>query len=90
MQPVQVKMARAALGLSASDLAKQAGISADAVERLEGGGAAEPEAAQGLSLFFASKGVELIDNDGVRAKAPETRAAVTVEDLTTGNDGGQG
>lgn len=90
MQSVQVKMARAALGLSVDDLAQRAGISADAVGRLEGGDAAEPEASQGLSLFFASHGIELIDSDGVRAKQPETRDAVAVEDLTTGNDGGQG
>lgn len=90
MQSVQVKMARAALGLSAQELAKQAGISAEAVDQIEGGDAAEPEATQGLSLFFASQGIELIDGDGVRAKTPETRDSVTVEDLTTGNDGGQG
>ena len=90
MQPVQVKMARAALGLSVEDLAKRAGIPAREVTALEDGGALAPEATQGLSLFFAASGIELIDGDGVRAKPRETAESVPVEELTTGNDGGEG
>ena len=90
MQPVQVKMARAALGLSVDDLARQAGVSSQALGVLERGGAADPEATQGLGLFFAANGIELIDADGVRAKSRETSDAVTVDKLTTDNDGGEG
>jgi transcriptional regulator with XRE-family HTH domain len=90
MQPVQVKMARAALGLSIDELAKQAGVSAPALAALEQGGGAEPQTTQGLSLYFAANGIELIDSDGVRAQARQAAEFVTVDQLTTGNDGGEG
>ncbi len=90
MQPVQVKMARAALGLSLEELAKHAGVSTPALAALEQGGGAEPETTQGLSLFFAANGIELIDSDGVRAQPREAAQFVTVDDLTTANDGGEG
>ena len=90
MQAVQVKMARAALGLSVEDLARLAGVSAPALASLESGGAAEPVVTQGLGLFFASNGIELIDSDGVRAKASQASDFVTVDKLTTENDGGEG
>lgn len=89
MQPVQVKMARAALGLSVDELAAQAGIAVDALDQLEAGDI-EPAVVQGLSLFFASHGIELIDGDGVRAKSAQAKDFVTVDQLTTGNDGGEG
>ena len=90
MQPVQIKMARAALGLSAEDLARAAGVSPGVVAQLEGGSSAEPEVMQSLNLFLASHGVELIDSDGVRAKQAQTKEFVTVDKLTTDNDGGEG
>ena len=90
MQPVQIKMARAALGLSAEDLARAAGVSPGAVAQLEGGSSAEPEVMQSLNLFLASHGVELIDSDGVRAKQGQSEEFVTVDKLTTDNDGGEG
>ena len=90
MQAVQVRMARAALKLSPEELAKEAHVSAAGVQALEDGGEAEGEIAQSLNLFFATHGIELIDGDGVRARRANTAAAVTVDQLTTGNDGGQG
>ena len=48
MQAIQVKMARAALGLSDEELAKRAGISADLLSELEAGGTADPTVTQGL------------------------------------------
>ena len=90
MQAIQVKMARAALGLSNEELAKRAGVSAEHLSGLEAGHAADPAVTQGLGLFFAANGIELIDSDGVRAKPRETADYVTVDNLTTGNDGGQG
>lgn len=90
MQAIQVKMARAALGLSDEELAKRAGISADLLSELEAGGAADPTVTQGLGLFFAANGIELIDSDGVRAKPRDAVDAVTVDKLTTENDGGEG
>lgn len=90
MQAVQVKMARAALGLSVDELAQHAGIPAEALGELERGGVGNPVATQGLGLFFAANGIELIDSDGVRAKAREGADFVTVDKLTTDNDGGEG
>ena len=90
MQAVQVKMARAALGLSVDDLAGRTAVSARDVQSLEDGTSVDPAVTQALGLFFASSGIELIDGDGVRATSPESARSVTVEDLTTGNDGGQG
>ena len=90
MQPVQIKMARAALGLGAEDLAAQAGVSAATIADLEKGSSAEPEALQALNLFLASRGIELIDGDGVRATAGQGQESISVDELTTGNDGGEG
>ena len=90
MQPVQVRMARAALGLSLDDLARQTGMSTEALAELERGVGGAPETTQGLSLFFASHGIELVDGDGVRATSGEAANSVTVDRLTTGNDGGEG
>lgn len=90
MQAVQVKMARAALDLSVEDLARYAGVAPSRLTEFEAGRSAEPSVTQGLGLFFAAHGIELIDSDGVRAKQRETADFVTVDQLTTGNDGGQG
>lgn len=90
MQPVQIKMARAALGLSVDDLARQAGVSPQDLGALESGSGFDPATTQGLGLFFAAHGIELIDADGVRAKPPESKESITVDKLTTDNDGGEG
>lgn len=90
MQPVQVRMARAALSLSVDDLAVKAGVPASDLRDLEEGKAPDPAVTQGLSLFFASSGIELIDSDAVRASSGDSAKAVAVDELTTGNDGGQG
>ena len=90
MQAVQVKMARAALGLSRDELATHAGVPTAALEALEDGGGGEAETMQGLSLFFAANGIELIDSDAVRAQPRGAARSVTVDRLTTDNDGGEG
>ena len=89
MQSVQMKMARAALDLSPADLAGQAGVDVNVVEALEQGSTGSEDAIQALHLFLSSHGIELIGDDGVRAKG-NGAAHVTVEELTTENDGGEG
>lgn len=88
MQPVQVKMARAALGLSVDDLAKAAGVDGPAIAALEGGREVKGDVASALNLFLSTHGIELIDGDGVRARAASARDYVPIGDVTTENDGG--
>ena len=88
MQPVQIKMARAALGLSPDDLAKQAGVDGAAVTALEGGREVEGDVLSALNLFLSTHGIELIEGDGVRARASSAGDFVPIGDVTTANDGG--
>ncbi len=87
---MQLKMARAALGLSADELAKAAGVDQGAIDSIERGQSIEPADLRALSLYLSSHGIELIGGDGVRAKGDGSRAFVTVDQLTSGNDGGAG
>ena len=88
MQPVQVKMARAALGLSLDDLARQAGVEGSAVAALESGREVEGDTISALNLFLSAQGIELIEGDGVRAHASSTGDFVPIDHVTTENDGG--
>jgi transcriptional regulator with XRE-family HTH domain len=88
MQPVQVKMARAALGLSPDDLARQAGVKGSEVAALEEGQDVEGDVVSALNLFLSTHGIELIDRDGVRARASSAGDFVPIEGVTTENDGG--
>lgn len=88
MQPVQVKMARAALGLSPDDFAKQAGVDGSAVTALESGQEVEGDVVSALNLFLSTHGIELIEGDGVRAHASGAGDYVPIGDVTTENDGG--
>ena len=88
MQPVQVKMARAALGLSADDLAKAAGVEGSAIAALEDGREVQGDVTSALNLFLSTHGIELIEGDGVRARASSANDYVPIENVTTENDGG--
>lgn len=90
MQAVQVKMARAALGLSVDELASKAGVKESNVARLEKGSSVDPTTLSALNLFLSAQGIELIDSDGVRAKTKPGTEFVTVDALTADNDGGEG
>lgn len=88
MQPIQLKMARAALDLSPADLARDAGVDAAAVTALEKGEVVEGDVMSALNLFLSTHGVQLIDEDGVRARSSTGSDFVTVDHLTTANDDG--
>ena len=90
MQAVQIKMARAALGLTVEELATKAGLAPSAIEEAEGGKSGDQETFRLLNLFFSANGIELIDSDGVRSKPQPGKDFVTVDQLTTDNDGGEG
>ncbi|MDX7953338.1 helix-turn-helix domain-containing protein [Lichenihabitans sp. Uapishka_5] len=88
MQPVQVKMARAALGLTLEQLAQQAGVDGVAIQTFEAGGTVEGAVTSALNLFLATHGIELIEGDGVRARASSAKDYVPINQVTTDTDGG--
>ena len=89
MQPVQLKMARAALDLSIDQLAARAGVSHVDIARLEDGTDGDDSHTARVRAVLESEGIVWIDEDGVRFTGDHAAdAAVPVEELTTGNDGG--
>ena len=86
MTPVQVRMARAALDMTAEQLSKHAGLSPDDVEQLERGGQ-EGVASAHLRATFEAAGISFIEGDGVRYDS-RTGSAQTVplEEMNSYND----
>ena len=65
MKPVQLKMARAAVGWGVRDLAKKAGVTANTVTRIENGADAKQSTIDKLQHALEVAGIEFIDeNDG--------------------------
>jgi transcriptional regulator with XRE-family HTH domain len=77
MTPVQMKMARAALGLGVRELAKKAGVAANTVTRIENGSDAKQSTIAALRAALEKAGVEFIAEDnggpGVRLKQKKTK-----------------
>lgn len=86
MQPVQLKMARAALALSVDDLASLAGLSHVAIGRLESGEDGDEGLAGRLRAVFEERGIEFIDQDTVRARSSPAAGTVPLDDLNSEND----
>jgi len=61
---VQVKMARAALGWSVKDLAREAEVAANTVSRYENGADAYGETLLKLQRAFEAAGIQFIDENG--------------------------
>ena len=64
MKPIQLKMARAAIGWGVRDLAKKAGVTANTVTRIENGADAKQSTIDRLQQALEVAGVEFIDEDG--------------------------
>jgi transcriptional regulator with XRE-family HTH domain len=64
MQPVQCKMARAALGLRVRDIASLAVVSPDTIARLERGEVLQPRTLAAIQAAFEKAGVVFIDDNG--------------------------
>jgi transcriptional regulator with XRE-family HTH domain len=64
MKPVQLKMARAAIGWGVRDLAKKAGVTANTVTRVENGADAKQSTMDRLQQALEVAGVEFIDENG--------------------------
>jgi transcriptional regulator with XRE-family HTH domain len=78
MKAVQIKMARAAVGLGVRELAKKAGVTANTVTRIENGSDAKQSTMERLQQALEAAGVEFIDENGggpgvrLRKRTPKT------------------
>jgi len=63
ISPIQVRMARAALGWGVRDLGKKAGISANTVSRFENGGGAMVETLIQIQAALEEAGIVFISAD---------------------------
>jgi len=64
MKPIQIKMARAAVGWGVRELAKKAHVTANTVTRIENGADAKQSTMDRLQQALEAAGVELIDENG--------------------------
>jgi transcriptional regulator with XRE-family HTH domain len=64
MSPIQLKMARAALGWGVRDLAKKAGVTANTVTRIENGADAKQSTMDRLKHALDAAGIVFIDENG--------------------------
>jgi transcriptional regulator with XRE-family HTH domain len=91
MTPVQIKMARAAVGWGVRELAKKAGITANTVTRIENGSDAKQSTIETIRRALEAAGVEFTNGDapGVKLrKGPigDPSASIPVQDLNASND----
>ena len=86
MTPVQVRMARAALGMTAEALSKEAGLSPEDVAQMERGGQ-EGIASARLRTTFEAAGIAFLEADGVRyVPATAMTKTVPLEEMNSYND----
>jgi transcriptional regulator with XRE-family HTH domain len=64
MKPVQLKMARAAVGWGVRELAKKAGVTANTVTRIENGADAKQSTMDRLQNALEAAGIEFIQENG--------------------------
>jgi transcriptional regulator with XRE-family HTH domain len=64
MRPVQLKMARAAVGWGVRELAKKAGLTANTVTRIENGADAKQSTMDRLQRALEAAGIEFIQENG--------------------------
>jgi len=64
MKPVQLKMARAAVGWGVRALAKKAGVTANTVTRIENGADAKQSTMDKLQHALEAAGIEFIRENG--------------------------
>jgi transcriptional regulator with XRE-family HTH domain len=64
MKPVQLKMARAAVGWGVRELAHKAGVTANTVTRIENGADAKQSTMDRLQHALEAAGIEFIQENG--------------------------
>jgi transcriptional regulator with XRE-family HTH domain len=82
MKPVQIRMARAALGLGVRELAEKAGVTANTVTRIENGSDAKQSTIDAIRAALESAGIEFIAENGGGAGVRLKKRSETVADLT--------
>lgn len=65
---IQVKMARAALGLGVRDLAKISGVTANTISNFENGNNVLASTLNAIEKSLEKKGIEFLTENGVRLK----------------------
>jgi transcriptional regulator with XRE-family HTH domain len=80
MKAVQIRMARAAVGWGVRELAKQAGVAANTVTRIENGADAKQSTMDALQHALEAAGVEFTNGDlpGVRLSNPASDSKPTI------------
>jgi transcriptional regulator with XRE-family HTH domain len=73
MKPVQLKMARAAVGWGVRELAKKAGVTANTVTRIENGADAKQSTMDRLQHALEAAGIEFIQENGAFEGGPRKR-----------------
>jgi transcriptional regulator with XRE-family HTH domain len=77
MKPIQLRMARAAIGWGVRELAEKAGVTANTVTRIENGADAKQSTMDKLQRALEAAGVEFIDENGggagVRLRKPQQK-----------------
>ena len=76
MEPIQLRMARAAVGWGVRELAKRAGITANTVTRIENGADAKRSTMDKLRRALEAAGIEFTNGDqpGVRLTLSASRS----------------
>jgi len=82
MTPVQMKMARAALGLGVRELAEKAGVAANTVTRIENGSDAKQSTIAALRGALEKSGVEFIAENGGGPGVRIRKSAMGAEEIS--------
>ncbi len=76
MKPVQIRMARAALGWGVRELAEKAGVTANTITRIENGADAKGSTLASIRRALEDAGVIFIEQDG---GGPGVRLATPIQ-----------
>jgi DNA-binding XRE family transcriptional regulator len=72
MKPIQIRMARAALGIGVRELAKMTGVTANTISRIENGADAKQSTVEAIRTALEKAGIEFLAEDdggpGVRLR----------------------
>ena len=64
IRPVQIRMARAALGWGVRDLANKTGLTANTISRIENGADARGSSLESIRQVFIAEGIVFLDDNG--------------------------
>jgi transcriptional regulator with XRE-family HTH domain len=79
MKAIQLRMARAAIGWGVRELAKQAGVTANTVTRIENGADAKQSTIDALQRALEAVGIEFTNGDRPGVRLTKAAAARSTE-----------